>query len=148
MLELDDIHFLYCGFNFYPQFIEPLFNALIPGGGFFLMKPVRGDDLTLRSWFTNYSLDERIEEINEMNRKMESLFDLNTEIVTYTWVFEPYLDKILAAMSVVCFGGNICNKPLLSIENYERGLSFLNKNIISNNLFLSQEVIIWRGRKR
>ena len=47
--QVNNIDFLYCGFNFYKSFLPGLKNSLKKGGLFFIMKPYAGDDIFLRN---------------------------------------------------------------------------------------------------
>jgi hypothetical protein len=138
--------FIYCGFNMYEHFVPGVRLALREQGSFFLMKPITGDDIQLRGMFTGHSMNERRSEVNRISAKLGMFSDLDYSVEHYSWSFNTAsLDHLLAALSIVCFGGEIGRKKPLDEPDYERGIHFLENRTENNTTVLRQEIAIWRG---
>jgi hypothetical protein len=139
------IDFLFCSQCVYERFIKYFAEAVKSKGTIFLMKPKDGDDFYLRKKIKQYDMQKRFTEIrNISNLLSENGFEIKFDIVSFDWKFSnPELDKILAAMSVVCFG----EPELLSASNYTFAINFLKSKCIDDSLILSQKCCIWEAVK-
>jgi hypothetical protein len=132
--------FIYCGFNVYRGFINNFLKLTVPNGCIFLMKPKIGDDLILRSLVRNYDILQRYEEIDEITDELKNGGEVKYQEKIFSWKFEDdNVDKLLAAMSVVCLGEPI----LMSQEQYKIALDFIKLKTSRNILLISQTLALW-----
>lgn len=149
LVGLKDIDALYCGFNIYENFLPGISHCVSPGGGIFLMRPKRSDDLILRSITKGYGIKDRGNEIRAITSGLIDAFNFKYYEEDYRWEFErPDIDEILAALSVVGLGTT--QRDLLSENMYRKARAFLEDRYDSqkDTLSLTQTLSIWEGVKR
>jgi hypothetical protein len=141
IFDCSSLDFIYCGFTVHYNFIKNFICYLRPKGAMFLMKPLDGDDFYLRSKFELYDIKKRSEEIKKitiyLNRRNLSI---KTFLYKCYWIFyNPDIDKILAALSIVTMG----DRKLLSNKEYNFAIKFLNSRLEGHKLKLYQRWRIW-----
>jgi len=149
LMKLEDLDALYCGFNIYENFLPGISHCVSLGGGIFLMRPKRSDDLILRSITKGYGIKDRGNEIRAITSGLIDAFNFKYYEEDYRWEFErPVIDEILAALSVVGLGTT--QRDLLSENMYRKARAFLEDRYDSQKdmLSLTQTLSIWEGVKR
>jgi len=132
--------FIYCGFNVYEGFIDNFLKLTAPGGSIFLMKPKTGDDLILRSLVKNYDILPRYEEIAKITDDLKKHSKVKYQEEIFSWKFEEKnMDKLLAAMSVVCLGEQV----LMNEEQYRVAIDFLKLRTTDGVVSMSQTFSLW-----
>jgi len=140
----DKFDFIYCGFNVYDGFVDNFLKLTAPNGCIFLMKPKTGDDLILRSLVIDYDILLRYEEIADITAKLEKEAEVKYREETFLWKFEnENIDKLLAAMSVVCLGEPI----LMTKERYDVAVDFVKLKTSNNTVLMSQTFSLWQAVK-
>lgn len=136
--------FIYCGFNVYAGFIENFLKLTSPGGCIFLMKPKLGDDLNLRALIKGYDISKRYKEIERISSILEKSSKVKYYEKIFSWKFvNVNLDKLIAALSIVCLG-----KPkLLRPSQYKVAIDFLRLKKRSKVIILSQTFSLWEAIK-
>lgn len=136
--------FIYCGFNVYEGFIDNFLKLTALNGCIFLMKPKMGDDLILRSLVRNYDILSRYKEIVNITAKLKKEAEVKYWEETFSWKFENEdVDKLLAAMSVVCFG----EKIFMIKERYDIAVDFIKLRMSNEAVFMSQDFSLWQSVK-
>jgi hypothetical protein len=138
--------FIYCGFNVYEGFIDNFLKLIAPGGCIFLMKPKTGDDLILRSLVRNYDILPRYKEIANITTKLEEEAKVEYWEESFSWKFENEdVNKLLAAMSVVCLG----EPTLMTKEQYNIAVDFLKLKMPDGNVVLMSQIFsLWQAIKK
>jgi len=140
----DFLDYIYCGYNMYYRFIKHFYKYLKHEGIMFLMKPKNGDDFLLRKILKKYDLTKRYKEIKDITKFLKNKGRIIYSELEFKWIFfNPDMDKILAALSVVSLG----DKDLLNKEKYNIAIKILFDKLIKNKLILSQRFSIWIFRK-
>jgi len=136
--------FIYCGFNVYEGFIDNFLKLIAPDGCIFLMKPKIGDDLVLRSLVRNYDIIPRYKEIARITVDLKKDAAVKYQEEIFSWRFEnESVDKLLAAMSIVCLGEPI----LMNREQYGIAVDFVKLRTSNNTVLMSQTFALWRAIK-
>ncbi len=141
----DKFDFIYCGFNVYGEFIDNFLKLTTPNGCIFLMKPKTGDDLILRSLVRNYEILPRYKEIVNITTNLEKKAEVKYWEETFSWKFKDgNVNKLLAAMSVVCLGEPI----LMTKEQYDIAVDFVKLRTSNDTVLMSQTFALWQAVKR
>jgi len=137
--------FIYCGFNVYKGFVDNFLKLTVPNGCIFLMKPKIGDDLILRSLVKNYDILPRYKEIARITTDLKKSTEVKYQEKIFSWRFEnESVDKLLAAMSVVCLGEPV----LMSREQYGIAVDFIKLRTSNNTVIMSQTFALWRAIRK
>lgn len=137
--------FIYCGFNVYEGFIDNFLKLTVPGGCIFLMKPKTGDDLILRSLVKNYNILLRYKEIERITANLKKNAKVKYQEVVFSWKFEnENVNKLLAAMSVVCLG----EPTLMTQDQYNIATDLIKLKSYNNTVCLSQTLALWQAVKK
>ncbi|MDP2749390.1 MAG: hypothetical protein Q8O89_00995 [Nanoarchaeota archaeon] len=141
-----DIHvdFLFSGNNVYEYFILNIANCVNPNGTIFLMKPLEGDDISLRSISKGYDINQRNSESNKISNLLSKYFKTSEKEVVFNWDYSNVnLDRLLASLSVVSFG----ERTLFDDGQYAKSVDYLKKKCKGDTLTLTQICKIWEGVK-
>lgn len=134
--------FIYCGFNVYNGFIDNFLKLTTPNGSISLMKPKIGDDLILRSLVKNYDILPRYKEISKIADGLKKHAKVRYQEEIFSWKFKSEnIDKLLAAMSVVCLGEQI----LMNEEQYRVAVDFVKLKTTDDLVIMSQTFALWQA---